>query len=270
VRISVVLAQLPISWDIPANLAAIGEVLAQTRPGDVVVLPEGALSGYAADLSPLDTLDRPALAAGIETLAGQARDRSVHVFCGSLLPSDGNWHNAALHFGPHGERHVYRKINLAMNERDRLLPGDELPVLDAGGFTAGVQLCREIRFPEQWQHLARAGAHAFVYLTNAANPGEPAGVWRSHLISRAAENQRFLFAANVADPAQHCPTMAVSPRGEVLAELPPGDAGVLRVTADLDEISDWYLTQQRRDVVSVDYHPPRWTLFPAGRGISRS
>jgi predicted amidohydrolase len=195
-----------------------------------VVLPEGALSGYAADLSPVDSLDRPALAAGIETLAGQARDRSVHVFCGSLLPSDGNWHNAALHFGPHGERHVYRKINLAMNERDRLRAGDDLPVFEAGSFVAGVQLCREIRFPEQWQHLARAGAQAFIYLTNAAN---------------------------VADPAQHCPTMAVSPRGEVLAELPPGDPGVLRVTADLDDISDWYLNQQRRDLVSVDYHPPR-------------
>lgn len=255
-RLSVVLAQLPVSWDIAANLAGIGEVLAGTRPGDVVVLPEGALSGYAADLSPLGTLDRPALAAGIETLAGQARGRAVHVFCGSLLPSAGGWHNAALHFGPRGERHVYRKINLAMNERGRLLAGSELPVLDAGGFTAGVQLCREIRFPEQWQHLARAGAQTFVYLTNAAGPGEPAGVWRSHLISRAAENQRFLFAANVADPAQHCPTMAVSPRGEVLAELPPGDAGVLRVTADLDQVGDWYLNQQRRDVVAVEYRGP--------------
>jgi predicted amidohydrolase len=256
VRLSVVLAQLPVSWDIAANLAAIGEVLARSRPGDVVVLPEGALSGYAADLSPLDTLDRPALARAVDTLAAQAHERSIHVFCGALLPSDAGWHNAALLFGPDGDHRVYRKINLAMNERGRLLAGDELPVFDFGGFTAGVQLCREIRFPEQWQHLARAGAQAFVYLTNAANPGEPAGVWRSHLISRAAENQRFVFAANLAHPDQHCPTMAVSPRGEVIAELPPGDPGLLRVTADLDEVGAWYLGQQRRDVVSIDYHGP--------------
>ena len=254
-RISVVIAQLPVTWDIAANLAGIDAVLAESRPDDVVLLPEGALSGYDADLSPLDTLDRPALARAVDTLGDRARHRGVDVFCGSLLPGDGGWYNAALHFTPTGERQVYRKINLAVNERDRLLAGDELPVFRSGSFTAGVQLCREIRFPEQWQHLARCGAQAFVYLTNAANPGEPAGVWRSHLISRAAENQRFVFAANLADPAQHCPSMAVSPRGEVLAELPPGTPGVLRVQADLDEISDWYLDQQRRDIVSVEYHP---------------
>ncbi|MEV4811061.1 hypothetical protein [Micromonospora avicenniae] len=49
--------------------------------------------------------------------------------------------------------------------------------------------------------------------------------------------------------------MVVSPRGEVLAELPPGQAGTLRVTVDLTEVSDWTLDQQRRDVVDLRYRP---------------
>lgn len=70
-----------------------------------------------------------------------------------------------------------KKINLAMNERGLLEAGDDLPTLevDAGDmpFPVGVQICREIRFPDQWQWLADAGAQVFVYLTHAANPEEP-------------------------------------------------------------------------------------------------
>jgi predicted amidohydrolase len=175
------------------------------------------------------------------------------VFCGSLLPAGDSWCNAGIYLSPTGGRQIYRKINLAMNERGPLLPGDELPVLDAGGLAVGVQLCREIRFPEQWQSLAERGAQLFVYLTNAANRREPAGVWRSHLISRAAENQRFLAAANIAHPDQHCPTMLVSPRGEVLAELPPGRPGLLRHPIDPSTTASWYLDQRRQDVLTAHY-----------------
>jgi omega-amidase len=44
-----------------------------------------------------------------------------------------------------------------------------------------------------------------IYLTYAASPAEPPGVWRAHLISRAAETQRFVLAANVAAGASTAP-----------------------------------------------------------------
>lgn len=211
------------------------------------------------------------LAQAIKAVADLARQKAIHVFCGSLLFDHGAWWNAALSFSPQGDHRIYRKINLAMNERDHLSAGAHLPLLPVrqttGEFTAGVQICREIRFPEQWQHLARSGADVFIYLTNAVNTREPAGVWRSHLISRAAENQRFLLAANIADVHQHCPSMAISPRGEVLGELPPGDTDILRITVDLEEVANWYLDQQRRDVLHVRYHAaePDQQDLPSGR-----
>ena len=137
-----------------------------------------------------------------------------------------------------------------MNERGVLAAGSELPVYDSP-VALGIQICREIRFPEQWQHLAGLGAKVVVYLTNAANPTEPSDVWRAHLISRAAENQRWVLAANAADPASHCPTMIVSPRGEVIGETLDGNPAVLRTTIDTAATSDWYLGQRRTDVVEV-------------------
>ena len=64
-----------------------------------------------------------------------------------------------------------------------------------------------------------------------------------------------MLAANVAGPGQHCPTMIVSPRGEVVAEASPGAAAILRATLDLGRIRDAYLSQQRGDVVSIGYPP---------------
>jgi predicted amidohydrolase len=254
---SIAIAQFPITWDIEQNLAAITSLLADVQPDEIVILPEGALSGYGADLSALERLPPSALAHAMDRLAELAQRRAIHLFCGTLLFERGAWSNAALYFSPDGTRWTYRKINLAMNERGQLDAGSELSTLTihlaSGPITLGVQICREIRFPEQWQHLADRGAQAFIYLTHAANPSEPAGVWRSHLISRAAENQRFVLAANVADPHQHCPSMVISPRGEVLAEANSGESTVIRSTIDLDESANWYLGQRRRDLLKTSY-----------------
>jgi len=79
-------------------------------------------------------------------------------------------------------------------------------------------------------------------------------VWRAHLISRAAETQRFVLVANVAHGTQHCPTMIVSPRGQVLAAAPAGTTETLELSIDLADTRDTYLRQQRDDVVSIPWH----------------
>ncbi|MFD0297397.1 carbon-nitrogen hydrolase family protein [Streptomyces sp. NPDC127118] len=262
-KVSLTVGQFPITWNVNRNVELISEVLAEARPDDIVVLPEGALSGYGPDLSVLGDLDTLALANATDRVADLAQRKAVHLFCGTLFFDQGVWSNAAVYFSPNGARWIYRKINLAMNERGRLEAGTDLSTLSipmAGGHVSlGVQICREIRFPEQWQHLASSGAQAFIYLTHAANTAEPAGVWRSHLISRAAENQRFVLAANVADAHQHCPSMIISPRGEVLAEATSGDTAVIRTTIDLDQSGNWYLGQRRQDLLRLSYE---------GQGIS--
>ena len=256
-KVPVAIAQIPVTWNLDENLKVITAALADTEPGEVVVLPEAAVSGYDDDLSGLDHLDREAIAGACAQLAELARGRRIHLFCGSLQADRGDWWNTALYLSPTGGSWTYRKVNLATHERGRLAAGSELPTLrvclDDGPLTVGVQLCREILFPEQWQYLAGAGAELFIYLTYAANPAVPAGVWRSHLVSHAAANQRFVVAANIADPRQHCPSMIISPRGEVLGELPPANSGILRATIDTDDISDWYLTQRRTDVIRLHY-----------------
>ena len=257
-RMPVAVAQVPVCWSVPRNTETILTAIGGVGAGTVLVLPEAALSGYDDQLSGLGDLSPGELAQAQEVIAAAARDTGVHVIFGSLLHEQGQWWNAAVYYTPAGRSWVYRKVNLATHERGRLAAGAELPtlrmMLPGGEVRVGVQLCREISFPEQWHCLARQGARVLIYLTYAANPAEPPGVWRAHLISRAAETQRFVLAANVAHGTQHCPTMIVSPRGRVLAEAPPGTAMTLELTIDLADTGDAYLRQQRGDVVSITWH----------------
>jgi omega-amidase len=257
-QVPVVVAQIPVCWSVPRNVETVTAVIAEADAGDLLVLPEGALSGYDGELSGLADLDTGQLRLARRAVAGAASRAKVHVVCGTLLYEDRQWWNTAIYFSPHGQV-LYRKVNLATHERGRLAAGSALPTipmaLPSGGLRAGIQLCREIRFPEQWSCLARQGAQVLIYLTYAANPAQPAGVWRAHLVSRAAETQRFVVAANVADPKQHCPSMIISPRGEVLAEAPAGAVTMLRHRIDVSEVRDDYLAQQRGDVVKMAYVP---------------
>jgi len=256
-NVNVLVGQVPITWNIVDNVNAVVSVLELANAQDLVVLPEGMISGYDDQLTGLEALNPLAVYEAIGAISEIVRERNIHLFCGTLLPVGTRWSNAAIYFSPDGERYVYRKVNLATGERKKLVAGSQLPIFklqfDGGQMAVSPQLCREIRFPDQWHIPARSGADLFVYLTYAANPSESRSVWRSHLVSRAAETQRFVIAANVAHPDRHCPTMIVSPGGEVIVEALGPEPVTLRATVNIDAISNWYIGQQRDDVVQIKY-----------------
>ncbi len=253
-RISVLVAQFPIRHSVAANLREIEGVLNQVHPGDLVVLPEGALSGYSDDLSFLDSLDPSEVSAALDTLAAEAASREVHIWLGACQREGAKWRNTGVGLTPYGERHTYRKVNLATHERGVFDPGGELCVFDLqiGGDTVriGVQLCRDLRYPEQWAYLARRGAQVILHLNNAKGVPQARRVWSSQLISRAVDTQRWVVSANTASADQNCPSIVVAPDGEVLAEVVSHRAEVVRLELDLSLVSDWYLSQARTDLTA--------------------
>ena len=112
-------------------------------------------------------------------------------------------------------------------------------------------MCREIRYPEQWRALATQGAQIIAYPNNAIGSKTGDALWRAHLISRAAETQRFILGANNAAPDQTCPTMIAAPSGAILAEAAIGTEATATTSLQLGDVSDWVLSQAREDVVAV-------------------
>ncbi len=247
-----VAGQFPVTLSTAENLRHIHRVVEQCEPDDLVVLPEGSLSGYSDDIRFLDQINPSEIERNLDRLSQLVVTHRIHLFVGVCRPDRMGWRNQAVYLGPQGEVETYNKVNLAWHERGHMVPGDRLPVLhlntQRGVLRVGVQLCREIRYPGQWHALAQAGAEVFVYLTHTIDQSANRPVWRSHLVSRAAENQRFVVAANAAHEASGCPTGIIHPNGSVLAEASPSSSESLRQTLDTDAVSNWYLSQTRQDL----------------------
>jgi predicted amidohydrolase len=254
-NISALVAQFPVSLSIPKNLDFIDSVLEQANPGDLVLFPEGTISGYSTDISFLKYIDQTTLAAGLQHVQAETVKRKVNVWVGACVHREGKWFNTAYGFSADGKTDLYDKINLANHERGIFSTGDQLPIfewnLPEGKIRIGVQICRELRFPEQWGWLARCGAQIFLHLNNAIGNSAFQPVWRSHLVSRAAETQRFVLSANNAAPEQVSPTIAITPEGHILAEVVSTELEILRVELDVSKVSSLYLDQSRNDVVTL-------------------
>lgn len=247
--VSTLVAQFPVTLDIQHNLDVILSIISQAEPDTLVILPEGALSGYTEDAEFLDEINQQFLAIALQKLQKTVIQSNIHLIFGSCLLENGKWYNAGIYYGRRQKQFIYRKVNLATSERAKFTAGSQLSLveIDINGcnIKLGIQLCREIRFPEQWQYLARKGAEVFVYLTNAVGDATQTAIWRSHLISRAAENQRFVLCANNAHAAQKCPSMIVTPTGLVAWEMCSPEREVKHYMIDLSTVSNWYLSQSR-------------------------
>jgi predicted amidohydrolase len=88
-------------------------------------------------------------------------------------------------------------------------------------------------------------------VNNAVGSANGHDLWRAHVISRAAETQRFVVGANNAAADQTCTTLIVSPAGRVIGEAPVGETVAVSAWIELSEVSDWVIGQARSDVVAV-------------------
>jgi predicted amidohydrolase len=252
----VLLGQMPVTFSVAENMEAIATLLGEAERGDIVITPEGALSGYPArgadELELLRRVDQDVVRRSLEVLAGMVHRAGVYLWVGTCLQEGAKLLNAAVGMAFNGTFQVYRKVNLSAFEQGTFTAGNWLPVFPMGlqlaNVTVGVQLCREVRFPEQWIHLAERGAQVFAHMNYAVGPTDTFEVWRSQVISRAAETQRFVASVNTAAPDQRAPTLVVGPGGNVLGELPLGKFSTLRAEIDLRRISNRYLRERRTDL----------------------
>jgi predicted amidohydrolase len=248
--------QFPVRMKVEDNLADLAAALGQMPPHALVVAPEGSLSGYAPRPDLVTDLDPAATARAIEVARGLAEQAQVHLVIGACILEDGAWLNSSFYMGPGREMFRYDKVNLAQSERGVFQAGDQLPVHEivvAGApVRLGIQMCREVRYPEQWRILAERGAEVIAYVNNAVGSAHGHELWRSHVISRAAETQRFIVGANNAAVDQTCPSLIVAPSGKVLSQAPIGATARAEARIHLGEVSDWVLGQARTDLVSVE------------------
>ncbi|WP_404457687.1 carbon-nitrogen hydrolase family protein [Sutcliffiella horikoshii] len=253
-KLIIALAQFKPTLNVLENLYKMVKLITQTKENDIVVMPEGCLSGYSHNLGFLNETFALEIEQALLNLQSYTKQHHVHLIFGSCIKEEGSWYNAGIYISPNGVKHIYKKVNLAIHERGILKEGNDLSCFDLDNGEANIkvaiQLCREIRFPEQWKFLSLNGANVIFYLTNIIDT-EELDIWNAHLISRAAENQRYVISSNIAHVEQGCSSMVISPKGKVIKMLEVDCESLERIQIGLSGNSNWYLSQSRKDLLDV-------------------
>jgi len=242
-----------------ANVARATELVreAAARGARLVVLPE--VFAWRGPRGEEAAVAEPVPGATTETLAVLAGALGVWLCAGSLLervPGEDRAYNTSCLFDPHGALVArYRKIHLfdvelpgrvSVRESATRVPGGEVVALPTELGTLGLSVCYDLRFPELYRRLVRAGAEillvpsAFTFPTGAAH-------WEVLCRARAVENQCYVIAPDQTGTSPHGfldwgDSLIVDPWGRVLAR---GGEGEGVVTAEVDRA---YLARVRREL----------------------
>ena len=261
--------QLTAGSDKAANLERAERLVARAvgLGAELIVLPEkwNLVGGREALHEGAETLER---GESVRAMAGWAARHGVVLVGGSIVERRAGRErlsNTSLVFDSGGELIAcYRKLHLFDVELDGVVyreseseePGDELVLVEAGGWKIGLTICYDLRFPELFRLLALAGAEL---VTVPANFTLRTGMahWKTLLRARAIENALYVAApGQTGEPMPGRPSyghsLVADPWGTVIAEAPDGEAVVLaeleRLRVSEIRASLPVLTQRRPDV----------------------
>ncbi len=211
-RVSVM--QMSPGTDKAANIDQASRLIAGAvdadRP-DVVSLPEmwtclggnRTIKHEQAEALPAFGSNEPGGAA-YEFLRGVARSQRIIVHGGSLGEAGGEkLFNTTVVFGPDGSEIArYRKLHLfdivapdgkGYRESAMYGAGDALVTFEAQGVKVGCAICYDVRFPEMFLALRRAGAE-LIFLPSAFTLQTGKDHWEVLIRARAIETQCWLAA----------------------------------------------------------------------------
>lgn len=208
-----------------------------------------------------------------DLLAERARRHGIYLHAGSFFeaaPGEPRAFNTTVVFDPAGEIIArYRKIHLfdvdlagdaSYRESATVAPGDEIVTVEIDGFTVGLTICYDLRFPELFRILALRGADAIIVpAAFAMTTGRDH--WEILLRARAIENTAYVVApaqVGVHPPGRACygRSQVIDPWGVVLAKAPDRPI-VITATLDLAALRD-----VRRQIPSLANRMPDRYAWP--------
>ena len=232
--LDVALIQTELVWqDAAANRALLQPLLWQASGADLILLPETFNSGFSMQSQDIaETMQGPT----VHWLQQQAHQLGA-VICGSMaVATDAGIFNRLLWVQPEGKIAYYDKRHLFRMAGEDLhyQPGQRRVIVEFKGFRLLLQVCYDLRFPVFSRN--QNDYDAMIYVANW--PAARSRIWSTLLQARAIENQAFVLGCNRVGQdgngyVYSGDSVILNYLGEPLADLPPGDAGVLRCRLDL-------------------------------------
>lgn len=242
--------QMATGFDVKENARKILGAIASAaeRGAELLVVPECALSGYL----PERALDFDALEDAERRVTARAAEAGIWLALGTTRRQEQVWYNAALLYSPEGVEVVrYDKTHCTSGDAAVFAPGGDLSVVRAGEWTVGMQICYDMRFPENWRILRRRGAELVIHIVNASlGDAWKVPVLEGAVRSRAAENGMFVISANDARRPQMMVSAICDPDGRDLARAPQNVEIIIYAELDRAAVKSDFLNARRTDMWS--------------------
>lgn len=222
--------------DLDAALAYGAAVIADatTQAADLLVFPEGYLQGYLTEEEPARRHALALAGPAFATLLARLPTTGPTLVLGLIEADAGRLFNTAvvIHQGQLLGR--YRKTHLLGREQ-LFTPGTDSPVFEAGGVRFGINICYDTNFPQAARKVADAGATLLVCPANNMMARAGAEAWRDRHNpargDRCRETGLWLVSSDVTGERDRRiawgPTAVLNPQGEVAAQLPLEQPGLL-------------------------------------------
>jgi predicted amidohydrolase len=251
--------QHDIAWeDKAATFSMVEDVPGQESfpAGALLILPEMFSTGFSFDL--------PRIAEGEARLAEQfladvAKACGVFAMGGVVnLGADGRGRNECVVFSPEGSevaRYAKMQPFTPGGEAAHFTAGDGPVTFAWGECRVAPFICYDLRFPEIFRPVARAGAQLITVI--ASWPEARIGQWVKLLQARAIENQCYVAGVNRVgtDPRFRYTgrSMIVDYRGDVIADAGT-EANLISAELDLAGLTEYrrelpFLADMREDVL---------------------
>jgi len=237
-------AQIPVTVDIEANLGCILRALdfAAGESAQVLLTPEGSLSGHAHDFDP------ERVASALATVTSRAATLGIGLALGTCFiePADGLCYNQIRFYGPTGRYLGFHSKVLTCGALADPPEGEithfavrPLRTFDFGGLTIGGLICNDLWAnpsctpqpdPHLTQQLSRLGARAIFHAVNGGRDGSEwcrVAAWQYHesnLRIRAQAAGAWIVTVDSSHPVDvpcSAPSGILDPSGNWLVQAPP-------------------------------------------------
>ena len=200
----------------------------------LICFPEGFLQGYWTEE---DTARRVALDVRSEAFGAvlnRLRHADLTIVMGVTEADGAHIYNTAVVLSEGRLLGRYRKRHLLASEAF-YAQGMETPVFAVDGLRFGINICNDTNFPEAVRQVAESDASLIICSANNMMPYDKAEQWKDAHNSirgeRCRETGLWLVSTDVTGE-RHAriglgPTAVLDPSGEVVAQLPLGQRGLL-------------------------------------------
>lgn len=226
--------QSDIVWeDKQANLQKLQMNLEQLKEDtDLVVLPEMFSTGFTMNSH---LLAEPMSGKTIFTLKEYAAQYQLALAGSFIATEESGYFNRAFFITPEGDVSYYDKKHLFRmgDEMNHFSAGSERLIVSYKGWNICLLICYDLRFPV-WARNRNNEYDLLIYVANW--PASRQRVWDMLLPARALENMSYVCGVNRIgtdgnDLLYQGGSIIYSPKGEVLASVPPNEEST--ATADL-------------------------------------